>query len=127
MSDEQDEFGFDFAPPGKQRSKLEQAFWDFHEEHPSVYDTLVMLARDWKERRVQRIGIATVFETARYLLEIERDDDGLKLNNNHRAYYARLIMRDEPDLEDIFRLRQQRIQATIGPDNDGLEPGGHIG
>lgn len=116
-----------FAATPEERSKLERAFWVFHGTHPEVYDTLVNLARRWKKRHnTRRIGIATVFETARYTIDIERDADGLKLNNNHRAYYARLIMDRESDLSHIFALRQQRIPATIGPDNNSLEETRHI-
>lgn len=96
------------------KSKLEAAFWVFHKSHPEVYEKLVQLAREWRTKHVRRIGIATVFETARYTLDIERsDDDGFKLNNNHRAYYSRLIMRDEKDLAGVFSLRQQRIESSL--------------
>lgn len=117
----------DFAfQDGGEQSKLELAFWEFHKSHPEVYRRLVKLARDWFKRGRGRIGIATVFETARYTLAMETDSDGLKLNNNHRAFYARLIMEREPDLDGMFGLRKQKIQATIGPDNDDLPPSDHI-
>lgn len=33
-------------------------------------------------------------------------DPDFKLNNSYRAYYARLIMAQEPDLAGLFALRK---------------------
>jgi hypothetical protein len=116
-----------FAQTKESRSKLEKAFWDFHERHPSVYRKLVSLARQWKEKRgATRLGIATLYETARWSLLLDCDAAGIKLNNNHRAYFSRLIAQNEPDLREMFQFRQQRIAATIGPDNARLPVSLHV-
>jgi len=109
---------------GGGQSKLEKAFWTFHGKHPEVYSKLVEFARKWRvNRRARRIGIATVYEAARYTLNIDRDDESVyKLANNHRAFYARLIMRSEQDLAGIFLLKQQLIPCSFGPDNNSLPP-----
>lgn len=116
-----------FASRAEARSRLEKAFWEFHRKHPSVYRKLVCLARQWKERRgVAHLGIATLYEAARWTLIMDdRDESGIKLNNNHRAFFARLIMEKEPDLSDFFQLRRQKRQSTIGPSNGVLQMGGH--
>jgi hypothetical protein len=116
-----------FAATPAARSKLEKAFWKFHDSHPGVYTKLVELARLWKSKRgVERLGIATLYEACRWTIAISGLDlCGIKLNNNHRAYYARLIMEREPDLVDFFQLRQQRRQASIGPKGSTLEPSIH--
>jgi hypothetical protein len=43
-----------------------------------------------------------------------------------RSIISRLIMECNPDLNDVFRLRKQRVASTIGPPNETLPPGGHV-
>lgn len=118
------QFSFDFDGP---QSKLEKAFWQFHRDHPHVYAELVTVARELVGFGVSHVSINHCFEVARNrILKRTRDVLGFKLNNNHRAYYSRLIMRDEADLNDVFNLRQQKIPATIGPDNEALPSGEHV-
>lgn len=110
------------------QSKLEQAFWQFHLDNPRIYDLLVTFARRYREQHGADavIGVDLLFERVRWELAIETADAlGFKLNNNHRAFYARLIMDNNEDLRDVFRLRKQRIQATIGPVNETLPDGSH--
>jgi hypothetical protein len=109
-------------------SKLETQFWQFHQENPIVYNYLVQFACQWRLRRGEeaKLGIAALFERVRWEVNIESTYGDFKLNNNHRAYYARLMMRNNPNLQDIFRVRRQRIQSTIGPANDTLPSGKHV-
>jgi hypothetical protein len=117
---------FDFSMEGV----LEKKFWEFHINHPEVYDTLVYFAKQWRERRGPDAicGIGALYERARWEMWFQSLDDEPppKLSNNHRAFYARLLMERNPDLGGIFRLKRQRVQATFGPANNGLEPGEHI-
>jgi hypothetical protein len=41
----------------------------------------------------------------RYNATITTDHKTYKLNNNHRAYYARWLMRDVPSLKGFFSTR----------------------
>ena len=104
---------FSFETPS--RGHLEKEFWRFHGDHPEVYYYLVKFAREWVDRGHSYCGIAMLFARVRWEMGIVSDEDP-KVNNNHRAFYARLMMEREPDLTGMFRLRQQRTQATIGPD-----------
>jgi hypothetical protein len=114
-------FAFEDEPDA---GKLERQFWEFHAEHPEVYTWLVQFARLWLSRGHSHCGIAVLFERVRWEIGI-LSDIAPHLNNNHRAFYARLMMEREDDMKGMFRLRQQRIQATIGPDNDSLPPNWH--
>jgi hypothetical protein len=107
-------------------AKLEVAFWDFHHANPLVYTLLVKYARQWA-RNNEHGSINALFERVRwdYGTTIQ-PTDGFRLNNNHRAFYARLIETKEADLESFFRLRQQRRQASFGPLNRDLPSGDHV-
>lgn len=81
-------------------------FVRFHEDNPHVYMTLRRLAREWVSRTGRRkLGIGALFERARWDIAIATNDPEFRLNNNFRAFYARLLMRQEPDLDGLFELR----------------------
>lgn len=106
--------------------KLETAFWSFHHTNPLVYELLVKYARQWA-RTNDHGSINLLFERVRWDFGTTiQPTDGFKLNNNHRAFYARLIEDKEPDLGNFFRLRQQRQQASFGPLNATLPSGAHV-
>lgn len=87
---------------------IEANFWEFHDNHPEVYDQLVALARQWRSRGHAKLGIATLFEKLRWEWHMQglQDSQGYKLNNNYRALYARMIMANNPDLNGIFETRK---------------------
>lgn len=111
-----------------QIASLEQKFWTFHRANPHVYAILIDLAAQWIEVHGRNhLAIKMLFERARWEIAMEtRDATGFKLNNNYTAFYARLMMEQEPSLAGAFSLRQQRAAASIGPDNETLPPGDHV-
>jgi hypothetical protein len=112
-----------------EQSKLESSFWEFHNANPKVYRLLVQFARQWRGRLGTDavMGIGQLFERVRWEASVKNNDGlGFKLCNNHRAFYARLIMDRNPDLEGVFRLRRQRLQPVIGSPSESLSPGEHM-
>lgn len=93
---------------------IAQRFEDFHETNPHVYTTLVRIAREWITRTGRhKLGIATLFEVARWQIAIATNDPEFRLNNSYRAYFARLIMCHEPDLADVFEIRTSEADLWI--------------
>ena len=100
-----EQFEFEFSLP---KDKLTKKFEEFHANNPHVYEALVALARRFRERRRDaQTGIGMLYEVLRweYYLNTTSDDE-YKLSNSYRAFYARLIMQNEPDLEGIFNTKQ---------------------
>jgi hypothetical protein len=109
---------------------VQEEFEEFHRENAEVYVYLVKLAREMVRRGYDEIGIGHLYEVLRWRVKIatkadpdyyQPDGKPLKLANAHRARYARLIMKREPDLAEIFRtaeLRTRRLRVI-----DPLEPG----
>ena len=93
-----------FAPPASQA-----AFEKFHEENPHVYIELVNLTRTVKGRGVDRYGMDTLFGVLRFRHTMQTNDplSTYKLNNNHKPYYARMIMKNNPDLDGMFETRER--------------------
>lgn len=90
-------------------------FREFHDANPHVYRILVDLAREWVRRTGRhRVGIRALMERARWELSIQTTDEAPVLNNSWSPYYARLIMRQEPDLDGLFELRRAAADRGIG-------------
>lgn len=105
--------------PRRPRGTIAERFATFHGDYPQVYRMLVGFARQMHRRGFEHYGIAAVFERARWEVHMTWGPDseqGLKLNNDLKALYARLIMDENPDLEGFFRLRRLR---AAGYDENG--------
>ena len=93
---------------------MTEEFERFHLLNPRVYEILVMLARQWVQRTGRhKLGIGALYERARWEIAIATSDPDYKLNNNWRAYYARLMMLNEPDLDELFDLRHSEADEWI--------------
>ena len=106
--------------PVKAQSQLEERFLEFHAKHPEVYAALSRFAHQWRDRKGPdaRLGIKMVIERVRWELSLGAKDETPRLNNNHSAFYARLLMAQEPALAGIFFLKKQRYESTIGADDE---------
>lgn len=91
---------------------LGQRFLRFHIANPHVYAEIVRIARDLKGRGFRTCGMKLVFERLRWLVAIETKGDGFRINNSYTAFYARIVMEEEPDLRGFFRLRES--EADVG-------------
>jgi len=92
-----------------------ERFKAFHEANPQVGETLVALTREWVTRTGRRkVGIGMLYERARWEIAITTNDPDFKLNNDFRAYYARLIMRQHQDLAGVFELRRSEADQWLG-------------
>jgi hypothetical protein len=88
------------------KGSIEQRFERFHADNPWVYERLRALALDMVRKGHKRVGIGMLFEVLRWqYARVTVSDDGLKLNNNLRSRYARLLMEREPELADAFETR----------------------
>ncbi len=87
--------------------RLEAAFLKFHEDNPAVYRFLVDRVRQWKAGGHARGSIRMFWELARFeFCQTVNSDSKFRLNNNHHAFYSRLIMQQEPDLAGFFETRE---------------------
>ena len=97
------------------QSQLEEKFLEFHRRHPEVYAALSRFSHQWRDRKgpAAKLGIRVVIERVRWELGLGAEDETPRLNNNHAAFYARLLMTQEPRLEGMFMLKKQRYESTI--------------
>lgn len=94
---------------------IERAFLRFHSDNPWVYDRLRDMALQLKRKGRDSYGIAALWEVLRYEHAIQTvSEDRLKLNNNYRALYSRMLAQQEPELRDFFRMRLRCPRGTFG-------------
>jgi hypothetical protein len=72
-----------------------------HPEAMKLYEEMALKAAS----RSRKFGIGFLTERIRWEFRIVRDDPGFKINNNHRAYIARELIRMHPSLEGKIELR----------------------
>lgn len=85
------------------------AAWLDSPDGQHVYDEVVNRARTLRSRGWRHFGIAAIWEAIRYdwSVRVGPDAEGWKVNNNYRAFMARRVMADYPDLEGFFETRIQ--------------------
>jgi hypothetical protein len=99
---------------------LERAFQEFDEENPRVYELLCRFADEAISVGRTRLGISLLFERIRWEVYIITSDDEFKLNNNHRAYYARRWLSEHPQYPEFFATRKVKGEEYgFGFDDDG--------
>ena len=99
------------------RNQREARFLAFHQANPIVYKLWDKFTREALARGHKRVGAALIMERIRWETSIElvdaRPDGGtLKINDHHKAYYARLWMKDNPAHRGLFETR------TVEGDNE---------
>ena len=87
------------------------AFEQFHAANPQVYRALRSFAFEARRRGARRIGIRMAWERLRWWSQFEVSrtgpDSEWKLNNNWTRFYARRLMRNEPELAGLFETRDR--------------------
>lgn len=87
--------------------RLEEAAFAFHKRNPHVLQEIAKVCLRVKRAGRAHWSINAAFEVVRYNAEVTIDKRTYRLNNNHRAFYARWIMRDVPELAHFFETRDQ--------------------
>jgi hypothetical protein len=85
---------------------IQDAFTEFHQTHPEVYENLVELALDMKSKGFESYSIKSLFEVARWHYDTNLRTTAYKLNNSYTSRYSRLIMDHEPELAGFFNVRR---------------------
>lgn len=91
----------------------EPRFWEYHRANPQVYELFKRFTFEKINRGAQHLGASAVAERIRWETSLNTEGDEFKINNNYRAYYARLFMRDFPEHEGFFRVRRSAADEIL--------------
>lgn len=81
-------------------------FEEFHAINPQVLQRLRAAALRLKGVGWAHYGVKALFEGLRFHSALQTTDPVFKLNNNYTAFYARLLMDQEPVLAGFFETRR---------------------
>ena len=89
-------------------------FIRFHRDNPEIYDLYVKYAFQLRDAGRENYGSKAIVERIRWHVNVEtQSKDEFKINNNHTAYYARMVMMDYPELKGYFRIRSARNDIEL--------------
>lgn len=80
-------------------------FQAFHRANPHIFEALRAKALEAKQNGLRTFGMKALVEDIRWDPKVRTSGKPWKLNNNHTAAYARLLMEETPELRGFFRLR----------------------
>jgi hypothetical protein len=86
-------------------TSLKRQFLIFNYKNPQLWYWIDRFALERARAGWQHYGISNVIERARWETAIPTDGDIYKINNNHRAHYARMWMLKHPEHNGFFRTR----------------------
>ena len=89
-------------PKYNKDTKLWRQFLEYHERNPHVYERFEDLAKEYLNKRRSTLSIALLTERIRWEENISTNEKDYKLSNNHRAYYARMFMENNPNYGNCF-------------------------
>jgi len=118
----QPEFNFDKPEPEEdKRLTLMEKFTRYHEANPHVAVKLTEMAFTASRAGARNISIAMLFEVLRWRTNIEtvRTESAFKISDPLAAPYARFIMRENPALAGIFKLKKSEVDKHFNTDIKG--------
>ena len=83
-------------------------FLKYHDANPSIWKAFERKTFEAMQRGFRNYGVGAIFELLRWESGVSADGDEFKLNNNWRAYYARLFEAKYPQHKGFFRNRKSR-------------------
>lgn len=89
-------------------------FLQYHDRHPDIWKAFERKTFEAINRGFRNYGVGAIFELLRWETGVGSDGkDGFKLNNNWRAYYARLFEAKYPQHRGFFRNRESRADTEL--------------
>ena len=105
----------------KRRTRADQllaAFEKFHQANPRVWTSFKRFALEAVMSGRPYYSANAIYERIRWYEEIETKSGDVKLNNNHKAYYARLFHIALPQYAGFFRNRKLISEEKAAYEND---------
>ena len=89
--------------------EMQGEFDTYHEANPWVYEAFKRLTFQLIDAGRKNFSASAVVERIRWGVSIgDYGPDDFKINNNYRAFYARLFHMEHPQHDGFFRTRKQK-------------------
>jgi hypothetical protein len=90
---------------------IRERFEEFHRRNPEVYREIRRRCDELIRAGVRRFGMRLVWERMRWDHAVQTQGEPWKLNDHYIAHYARLAIRDLPELGKVLELRALRSEG----------------
>lgn len=90
-----------------------KAFIDYHKANPKIYEFFRRYALKAIEKGHKKLSAEFLVNVIRWETPIKAGDDDFKINNNYKAYYSRLFMREFPQYSTFFDIRSSKADNSI--------------
>lgn len=97
----------------RERLSPKERFEQFHAANPQVFVHFKRFAWDVKRMGRTRWSADAIIQRIRWFLCVETAGDNFKVNDNFSAYYARLLIAEEPEFDGFFELRKTRQERLL--------------
>jgi len=102
----------------KRADQIFNAFSRFHNENPRVWSLFERFTLEAIGAGRECYSANAIFERIRWHVDIETSGGEVKLNNNFRAYYARLFHARHPQRGEFFRNRRRTSEDDGAAEHD---------
>ena len=100
--------------PDSHQDKIERKWRELRRKDPSLLPRLAEIALEMKRSGLRKWSTKGLFEVYRWQTRLSMDDLGFKANNNYTALASRDLMREYPELEGYFKIKQRKPQGNWG-------------
>lgn len=95
----------------------------FNARYPIVWELFVKFTFEKIDQGFKHYSVTSIMERIRWETDqAPTGDECFKINNNHRAFYARAFMARYPEHKGFFRLRRQTSKDCDAVDLPELTP-----
>lgn len=89
-------------------TKLDARFEKFHKDNPKIMELFLHFARQAKDSGLKRMGAKAIMERIRWHISVDTIGSDFKCNNSYTSRYARLAVKEIPELKGLFEMRELR-------------------
>jgi len=89
---------------------FEADFLKYHRDNPHIYEAFKKFTVKAINKGHKRWSAEAIFNVMRWETEITGNDE-FKINNNYKALYARMFMRDFPEVKGFFAIRKSKFDV----------------
>lgn len=102
--------------------KYEADFEKFHKENPHCYALFYKYAKQAKDNGLTQFSSEAIINRIRWYNDVETVSESFKINNNYKALYVRKLIKEHPEFDGFFELREHHFSRNIEDKNQNKLP-----
>lgn len=91
---------------------LMRRFRKYHQDNPGVYDLFKRFAHESRDSGLKRFSADAILHRIRWYVAVETKGS-FKVNNIASAFYARMLVDEDPSFAGFFEMRKARADEAV--------------